>query len=344
MKLTRRSLLGGAGASLAGLAASGPLSRAMADDPQSLDPSVVSPSVFTAEPARVVVEPGDTIDLYVSRVGKKHVGYGLEPGKPTIPGPTIEIVEGNSISVKLKNDADSAVSFHPHGVDYSVGSDGTAYNLSTVKPGKSYTYEIGSHAPSVRSDGTIDPGNAGYWHYHDHAMGTPHGTGGINAGLFGALIVRRDGDPVPERDPIVLVMKDNAFNLKRAPKTPMPKVKLGERVEFVVITHGELFHTFHLHGHRWADTRTGMLASLNDATSLIDTKTAGPGNSFGFQVIAGEGEGVGEGAWMYHCHVQAHSDMGMSGLFVVADANGDISEATLQAIQRWKNSEKSHHH
>lgn len=342
MKLSRRSLLGGAGASLAGLAASGPLSKALADDAQSLDPAVLGPSVITAEPARVVVEPGDTIDLYVSRVGKKHVGYGLEPGKPTIPGPTIEIVEGSSISVKLKNDADSAVSFHPHGVDYTVGSDGTGFNLSTVKPGNSRTYEIGSHAPSVRGDGTIDPGNAGYWHYHDHAMGTPHGTGGINAGLFGALIVRRDGDPVPERDPIVLVMKDNAFNLKRAPKTPMPKVKLGERVEFVVIAHGELFHTFHLHGHRWADTRTGMLASLDDGTPLIDNKTVGPADSFGFQVIAGEG--VGEGAWMYHCHVQAHSDMGMSGLFVVGDANGVVSDATLQAIQRWKTSEKSHHH
>ncbi|MBK5229155.1 MAG: hypothetical protein JJE05_11700 [Actinobacteria bacterium] len=38
------------------------------------------------------------------------------------------------------------------------------------------------------------------------------------------------------------------------------------------------------------------------------------------------------------------SDMGMSGLFVVGDANGVVSDATLQAIQRWKTSEKSHHH
>lgn len=342
MKLTRRSLLGGAGASLAGLAASGTLSKALADDPQSLVPSVLGPSVITAEPARVSVEPGGTVNLFVSRVGKKHVGYGLEPGKPTIPGPTIEIAEGSAISINLKNDADQAVSFHPHGVDYSVASDGTAFNQSIVRPGKSRTYSIGSHPPSVRPDGTIAPGTAGYWHYHDHAMGTPHGTGGINAGLFGALIVRREGDPVPERDPIVLVMKDNAFNLKRAPKTPMPVANLGERVEFVVITHGELFHTFHLHGHRWADTRTGMPASLDDSAPIIDNKTVGPADSFGFQVIAGEG--VGEGAWMYHCHVQAHSDMGMSGLFVVADADGNISEATQGAIARWKKSESAPRH
>ena len=144
----------------------------------------------STQPAGTVVEPGETLNLFVSRVGKKHVGYGLEPSNPTIPGPTIEIAEGSSISVNLKNDADTTVSFHPHGVDYTVGSDGTGFNLSAVTPGKSRTYAIASHAPSVRGDGTIDPGNAGYCHYHDHAMGTPHGTGGINAGLFGALIVR----------------------------------------------------------------------------------------------------------------------------------------------------------
>lgn len=337
MKISRRSLLGGAGASLAGLAASGPLSRALADDA-----AADAPSVFTPEPTRVKVDDGDTIDLFASRIGKARVGYGLEPGAPTIPGPTIEMDEGSTISVRLTNENTSPVSFHPHGVDYSVDSDGTGFNLSGVKPGASYTYELRSHAPSVRGDGTVDPGSAGYWHYHDHVMGTPHGTGGIKAGLFGALIVRRAGDPLPESDPIVLVMQGNSFNLKKAPKTPMPKVKLGERVEFVVITHGELFHTFHLHGHRWVDTRTGVASSIEDTARLIDTKTAGPADSFGFQVIAGEG--VGEGAWMYHCHVQAHSDMGMSGLFVVGDAAGNISDATMAAIARWKKSERAHHH
>ena len=336
MKISRRSLLGGAGASLAGLAASGHLSRALAEHSRD------APSVFTPEPTRVKVDDGDTVELFASRIGRARVGYGLEPGAPTIPGPTIEMDEGSTILVTLTNENSSSVSFHPHGVDYSVDSDGTGFNLSAVKPGASHTYELRSHAPSVRPDGSVDPGSAGYWHYHDHVMGTPHGTGGIAAGLYGALIVRRAGDPLPENDPIVLVMQGNAFNLKKAPKTPMPTRKLGERVEFVVITHGELFHTFHIHGHRWVDTRTGVASSIDDSARLIDTKTVGPADSFGFQVIAGEG--VGEGAWMYHCHVQAHSDMGMSGLFVVGDANGDISPATEAAIARWKKSEQTHQH
>jgi hypothetical protein len=38
-------------------------------------------------------------------------------------------------------------------------------------------------------------------------------------------------------------------------------------------------------------------------------------------VIAGER--VGPGPWMYHCHVQSHSDMGMAGVFMVTDAEGN---------------------
>ncbi|MEV5742429.1 multicopper oxidase domain-containing protein, partial [Microbispora rosea] len=98
--------------------------------------------------------------------------------------------------------------------------------------------------------------------------------------------------------------------------------KLGERVEFIVIAHGNLFHTFHIHGHRWADNRTGMLKDPQDQSRIIDTKTTGPAESFGFQIIAGEL--VGPGMWMYHCHVQSHSDMGMAGMFMVADANGNV--------------------
>ncbi|PZG91987.1 copper oxidase, partial [Streptomyces sp. NTH33] len=30
------------------------------------------------------------------------------------------------------------------------------------------------------------------------------------------------------------------------------------------------------------------------------------------------------GAWMYHCHVQSHSDMGMVGLFLVRKPDGTI--------------------
>ena len=97
---------------------------------------------------------------------------------------------------------------------------------------------------------------------------------------------------------------------------------MGDRVEIVMITHGEYYHTFHMHGHRWADNRTGLLTGPDDPSQVIDNKIIGPADSFGFQIIAGEG--VGAGAWMYHCHVQSHSDMGMAGLFLVAKPDGTI--------------------
>ncbi|CAM5274054.1 multicopper oxidase domain-containing protein [Streptomyces] [Streptomyces griseus] len=33
---------------------------------------------------------------------------------------------------------------------------------------------------------------------------------------------------------------------------------------------------------------------------------------------------MGAGAWMYHCHVQSHSDMGMAGLLLIKKPDGTI--------------------
>lgn len=73
-----------------------------------------------------------------------------------------------------------------------------------------------------------------------------------------------------------------------------------------------------------AGPTTARACSLypDDPSRVIDTKIVGPADSFGFQVIAGEH--VGAGAWMYHCHVQSHSDMGMAGLLLVAKADGTV--------------------
>lgn len=280
------------------------------------------------------MDPTESVTLFaVNKRGGK-VAYGTTRSNASIPGPTLELTEGTCMQVNLVNDAAERVGFHAHGVDYSFKSDGTPLSGSCVPPGESRTYVINAHVPGTRADGTVIPGSAGYWHYHDHCMGTPHGTKGLEKGLFGALIVRRPGDPLPDTEPNVLVMSGTQFNLKRAPKTPMIRANQGQRVEFVVIGHGELFHTFHLHAHRWADTRTGLLSSPTDDARVIDNKTLGPADSFGFQVVAGEG--VGPGAWMYHCHVQSHSDSGMAGLFIVKTPEGEVTPATKRAIRRWR--------
>ncbi len=287
---------------------------------------------------QVCSDPSQSVELFAEQIGPNRIGYGTTPGSASIPGPTLEMTEGECLAVTLVNDTERRLSMHAHGVSYTTASDGTPLNKSCVGPGRSRTYFFEARLPQTRPDGTTDGGSAGYWHYHDHCLGTEHGTRGIYSGLFGALIVRRPGDPVPDRKPCVLVMIDTTFNLKRAPRTPKCASNLGQRVEFVIIGHGDLMHTFHLHGHRWSDNRTGISSGLNDPAPVIDNRTVGPADSFGFQVIAGEG--VGEGPWMYHCHVQGHSDAGMEGVFVVRTEGGQVTNETRELLRRWR---RAHH-
>lgn len=300
-----------------------------------------APSLLERPGAEACDDPTDSMSLFAKNLGNGKIGYGRTPQTAAIPGPTIEMIEGECLEVNLVNDTNKSLSMHAHGVDYTIASDGTPHNKGCVAPGKSRTYVFQAHAPGTRTDGTIDPGSAGYWHYHDHCLGTNHGTGGVSAGLFGALVVRRAGDPVPVRKPFVVVMSGTQINLKSAPRTPVFKANMGERIEFIVIGHGTLFHTFHLHGHRWVDNRTGMPKTLDDGTQPIDNKTVGPADSFGFQVIAGEH--VGPGAWMFHCHVQDHSDSGMSGMLLVRNEDGTVTKAGANGVERWRRQERDHH-
>lgn len=318
---------------LLALAAGGAVARSATGGPEP-------PGAATAAVAAQRPQPCDrlsrSLTLFAVPMSRGRFGFGLSPDRPTVPGPTIEMTEGECLAVTLVNRTrDQLVSLHPHGVDYTWDGDGTDINAGCVRPGRAKTYIWSTHAPSERADGTIRPGSAGYWHYHDHCMGTPHGTKGIAAGLFGAPIVRRAGDPLPDRSPFVVVFgPGETINLRKAPHTPVFRANLGERVEFVVIGHGDDFHTFHLHGHRWADNRTGLLSGPDDPTPVIDNRTVGPADSFGFQLVAGEG--VGPAAWMYHCHVQGHADAGMVGIFLVRTADGQLTEQEKEALERWR--------
>lgn len=303
--------------------------------------AVMPATVPQAQPVEACDNPNETMTLFANELRNGRIGYGRSANRPQIPGPTLTMDEGDCLQVELVNKTDRPVSLHAHGVKYTFHSDGTPHNKGCVAPGESASYVFSAPPPSVNKDGSVSPGTAGYWHYHDHCRSI-HGTTGIRRGLYGAFIVRRPGDPLPDRT-FVLVMNDISFNNKTAPHTPILRANEGERVEFVVISHGDQFHTFHLHGHSWFNNRTGLATAVTDDTQVIDTRTVGPAESFGFQVVAGGG-GAGPGAWMYHCHVQGHSDAGMSGLFVVRTAEGKTTEQTKRAIERWKAEHGGAHH
>ncbi|MFG1656301.1 multicopper oxidase domain-containing protein [Micromonospora chersina] len=296
--------------------------------------------------------PDRTIQLYAVELPKDgtqvRLGYGLTPQTASYPGPLMEMTEGECLAITLHNQVPEAtlaalrtspthplgVSLHVHGVKYTQDSDGTVQSGSYVPSGGSRTY---TWYAQPRNNRTGTPGTAGYWWYHDHVVGGPHGTQGLSSGLFGGLVVRRAGDPKPDRTYTVAFGDRQSINLRRGEATdtctevnPQPGptclvARKGERVEFVVVGIGNDMHTFHLHGHSWADTRTGVVSNgqpFADQVPIIDNKTLGPGDSFGAQVTAGDS--VGPGHWMLHCHMQFHSDAGMSTMLHVLDENGNM--------------------
>jgi len=303
------------------------------------------------------IEPNRRVTMYAGELprtpeGDIRLGYGTTPDNISIPGPTIEMLEGECLAITLVNDVSAGtlaelrddpilggidpdlplgVSLHVHGVKYTPASDGTIHTGSWVAPGEARTY-IWYAAPRLSSGARVtSQGTAGTWWYHDHAVGTAHGTGGAASGLYGAMIVRRPGDVIPDRTYVVGMGPDATLNLRHHPDCPSaPRLEdasnscyvatQGELVEFAVIGFGSDFHSFHLHGHNWADNRTGMLLGPADETRLIDNRTIGPADTFGFMVRAGEE--VGPGHWMLHCHVQAHSDRGMTTFLHVLAPNG----------------------
>lgn len=302
------------------------------------------------------IEPNRRMTLYAEELpreeGKIRIGWGRTPESASIPGPLIELVEGDCIAITVVNDVARStleelwavyhdgqpptpedavgISLHVHGVKYTPRSDGTVQNDSWVPPGGRRTF-VWYAAPRATVGGrVVSLGTAGYWWYHDHIAGTDHGTGGLDAGLFGGMIVRRPGDLRPDVTHTVVLGPGPEINFNRYPDTftcDPPEAsascfvaRQGQRVEFLVLTVGDNFHTFHLHGHTWADNRTGMFTSQLDETRLVDVRTLGPSETFGFQVIAGEE--VGPGIWMLHCHVQTHSDDGMATFFKVLEQDG----------------------
>ncbi|MFI6763066.1 multicopper oxidase domain-containing protein [Micromonospora sp. NPDC050417] len=306
----------------------------------------------SAERPEGCVAPDRRVQLYAVELPRDpatnqiRLGYGLTPQTASYPGPTMEMIEGECLAITLHNQVPVAtleqlrtdpthplgVSLHAHGIKYTQQSDGTVHSGSYVPPGASRTYTWFAKPRDSRGS----QGTAGYWWYHDHTVGGPHGTQGLGAGLFGGLVVRRQGDVRPDRTYVTAFGDRQTINLRRSQDAdkcdeanPQPGptcmiAKIGERIEFIVIGIGNDMHTFHLHGHSWADTRTGMVEGANkaliDSIPIIDNRTLGPGDSFGVQVLAGDS--VGPGHWMLHCHMQFHSDQGMSTMLHVLDENG----------------------
>lgn len=115
----------------------------------------------------------------------------------SVPGPTLEVTEGDRVIVRFRNELDEPTTVHWHGLHLPFEADGSPFH--PVAPGEEYVYQF-----------TVPPGTAGTYWYHPH----PHHRTGyqVGKGLHGAIVVRDPDDPLPasltER---LIVLSDNRF-------------------------------------------------------------------------------------------------------------------------------------
>lgn len=147
----------------------------------SSEPGIVEVEI-TAAPERIFFIPGIETDVYA------YNGH--------VPGPLLEVSEGDSVMIHFQNDLPEETTIHWHGMRLPFVSDGSPFH--PVAPGESHTYAF-----RVRS------GAAGTYWYHPH----PHHRTAwqVGKGLYGAFIVRDPKDPLPEMREKVLILSDNRF-------------------------------------------------------------------------------------------------------------------------------------
>ena len=155
---------------------------------------------LVASRARLALLPGHVTDAYAYN--------------GSVPGPTLEVHEGDHVIIHFRNDLPEATTIHWHGLHIPADMDGSP--LHPIGAGKTYDYTY-----------TIPRGTAGTYWYHPH----PDFRTGyqIAMGLYGAIIVRDANDPLPASLPEkLLILSDNRFRADGSPDIADPHSPQGE--------------------------------------------------------------------------------------------------------------------
>ena len=186
-----------------------------------------------------------------------------------IPGPLIKAQVGDEIRVHFKNldtEFKRPHSMHFHGVRYAPGSDG-AFIPGFSGPRRQRQARPVVHVPPLRRPAErrrlavsrpqpvharVDRGRA-----VRHALDPRQGRGAGPTASSSSPSRRIHGFET---------INGRAF----VGNTPIMRAKVGETVQWDVMTLGDEFHTFHVHGHRW----------VNPDGTPEDTRTVGPAESF----------------------------------------------------------------
>jgi FtsP/CotA-like multicopper oxidase with cupredoxin domain len=230
----------------------------------------------------------------------------------SMPGPTIEAVEGDKVRIIVHNKLPEATTVHWHGLEVPIAQDGVpGLTQDPIPAGGKYTYEF-----TLKQNGTF--------FYHSH------GAMQEGLGMVGLFIIhpRSAHSPPVDRDfalviqewailpgatvPNTMSMEFNLFTLngRAGPYITPLVVKQGERVRIRLLNFSPIdHHPMHLHGLTfWV---TGTEGGRIPESAWI------PGNN----VLVGvaqvrEIEFVADnpGDWMLHCHMFHHMMNFMSSM------------------------------
>lgn len=245
-----------------------------------------------------------------------------------VPGPRLQLTEGDRVRLRVRNNLPEPTSVHWHGLVVPNLMDGAAeITQPPIAPGESFTYEF-----EARQHGTF--------FYHSHA----HVDRQQALGLYGALIIapkEADARPAAEHDVVIQLQEwthkegftfpampmegalPNYFTIngKAYPATETVRVRQGERVRFRFIGSQSAFiHPMHLHGGPFTIMATDGYPVPPAAQWVKDTLNVGPGERYDVIWEARE-----PGQWLLHCHINHHTtnnnaeEAGGGGLMLVIE-------------------------
>ena len=264
--------------------------------PYSMDNGV---KVFhlIAEPVTHKISPFKTITAW---------GYN-----GSVPGPTIEVTQGDRVRIILENRLPESTTMHWHGFEIPLEMDGTPYiSQKPIPPGEKFVYEFDLH-------------QAGTFFYH------AHGAMQEMMGMIGIFIMHPKETYRPEVDhDFGLILQEwallpgnsvpNTANMEfnwltingvSGPMATPLLVRQGSRVRIRLVNMGMDHHPIHLHGFQFVVTGT-------EGGRQPETMW-GPGNTVLIGVAQArdiEFEAKYPGAWMLHCHLPHHMMNAMSDL------------------------------
>ncbi|WP_454062467.1 multicopper oxidase domain-containing protein [Candidatus Nitrospira salsa] len=222
----------------------------------------------------------------------------------TMPGPTIEVYQGDRVRFVVHNDLPEPTSVHWHGLELPMQYDGVpGVTQDLIPPGKKHIYEFDLH-------------QTGTFFYHSHvAMQEAFGM----AGLF-IIHPKIAYDPPVDRDFVLLFQNffipPNAnradsmamdwnwhtINGRSGPYTTPMVCKHGERVRVRLVNFSPMqHHPVHFHGHTFWLTGTEAGRIPTSAWVPRNNTLVGVAMAQDFEFVA-----FNPGDWIFHCHMVHH--------------------------------------